>query len=217
MRPVEASRVRAAIALAVVVVVSGVAFGVMVWLYAHDHVVALDRRGFAVLGASRDGWLSQVASPASVIAPALLALAGLGALVILIRARAWVGVFAIVAGSLLAVRLAHAVKFAEHRPRPPGGLLHAGGYAFPSTDSALVIVVLAMAIAVAHVTRDPRTRVALVVAGGALTFVAGLLLVALRVHYPSDVLAGWALGVAVFAGCALVGVVVEAGWRLVDR
>jgi membrane-associated phospholipid phosphatase len=42
----------------------------------------------------------------------------------------------------------------------------------------------------------------LIAAGIALAVVVGLSRVYLRVHYLSDVAAGWGLGVAAFAGCA---------------
>jgi undecaprenyl-diphosphatase len=204
------SRITAFVALAAVTVVSGAAFLVMLWLYRHHHVAGMDRRAFAVLGGSPDGWLHAVAHPAAVVGPALIGLAGLATLVILVRRRRWVGVFVLVAGPLVALRAAHAIKFAEQRPRPPGGLLVAGGWSFPSTDSALAVTALAMAVLLAQLTPDPRRRVALVAGGAVLTIGAGLLFIALRVHFLSDVLAGWALGLGVFAACGLVGLGGEA-------
>jgi undecaprenyl-diphosphatase len=205
------SRLRAIAVLALTLGVSGAVFLVMLWLLRHHHVASMDRRAFAILGGSRDGWLDAVAHPVAVVGPLLIGLAGLATLVILVRRRCWVGVFVLVAGPLIALRAAHAVKFAEQRPRPPGGLLDAGGWSFPSTDSALAVTALAMAVLLAQVTPNPRLRVALLAAGGALTVFAGLLFIALRVHFLSDVLAGWALGIAVFAGCGVVGLAGQAG------
>jgi undecaprenyl-diphosphatase len=199
-------------ALLATAVAGALVFLVMLWLLRHHHVAGMDRRGFSVLGGSPDGWLHAIAHPLSVIGALALGVAGLVSLVFLVRARRWVSVFVLVAGPLIALRAAHAIKFAEQRPRPPGGLIDAGGWSFPSTDSALAVTALAMAIILAQLTPNPRIRRALVTAGTALTISAGILFVALRVHYVSDVLAGWALGTAVFAACGLVGLSAAQWW-----
>jgi membrane-associated phospholipid phosphatase len=46
------------------------------------------------------------------------------------------------------------------------------------------------------------------VAGIALTAAVGLTRVYLGVHYLTDVIGGWALGISAFAGCATVALVV---------
>ena len=51
-------------------------------------------------------------------------------------------------------------------------------------------------------------RAALIAVGVALTVAVGLSRVYLGVHYLSDVSGGWALGVAAFAGCAAIAMVV---------
>jgi len=84
-------------------------------------------------------------------------------------------------------------------------LLPAGGFSFPSSISAVCVGLIAIAILLAHLTSN-RTRRAVVIAGGCLlTAAVGLLFVALRVHYLTDVIAGWALGVVAFAACGLAG------------
>lgn len=64
--------------------------------------------------------------------------------------------------------------------------------------------IAAMAVVAARLASTRQQQIALVATGGVLTACAGLLFVALRVHYASDVIAGWALGCAAFAYCALV-------------
>ncbi len=98
---------------------------------------------------------------------------------------------------------AHVMKNAIARPRPAHELVTAGGYSFPSTTSALGVCFAFMAIALAATPGEPaRSRT--IGAGALLVLGLGLSFVALRVHYLSDVLAGWALGALVFVACAAV-------------
>ncbi len=48
---------------------------------------------------------------------------------------------------------------------------------------------------------------AILVVGIALAAAIGLSRVYLRVHYMSDVIGGWGLGVAAFSGCAMIALV----------
>lgn len=187
-------------------------FAASLWLFHHRHTAGIDRRAFDVLGASRHGLLEHVARPLAVIGTVGLALAGAATILVLLKHRAWPEAIAIVAGGLLCGIIARAIKLDERRPRPAGGLLPASGYSFPSTSSALAVGALAMAIAVARLMGPGPARNRLVAGGAVLTVGAGLLFVALRVHYLSDVIAGWALGVAVFSGCALVLFAARAGY-----
>jgi membrane-associated phospholipid phosphatase len=57
-------------------------------------------------------------------------------------------------------------------------------------DSALAVGIAAMAIVAARLVSTRRREIALIATGGVLTACAGLLFVALRVHYASDVIAG---------------------------
>jgi membrane protein DedA with SNARE-associated domain/membrane-associated phospholipid phosphatase len=89
-----------------------------------------------------------------------------------------------------------------HRPRPPSSLQleHVGGYGFPSSPA---VAIVAIGAAVCYLfglnplrrwggSWRARTRVGLAVV--ALALVVGLGHVYTGAHYPSDVLAGWALG-----------------------
>lgn len=122
---------------------------------------------------------------------------------LLARRRRWLGAAGIVGGYLLVALAAHLAKAAEQRPRPAGALIAAGGYSFPSTESALAIGLIAMAIVAAGLTDHRARRIEVIGAAGLLTGAIGTLLISIRVHYLTDVLAGWAMGAAVFAACGL--------------
>ena len=80
----------------------------------------------------------------------------------------------------------------------------------PSTDAALTSAGAA-ALYVGLTWLHPRRQrlVGAVLAAGVAAI--GLCLIYLGVHWPTDVLAGWALGVAV--GCGAAAVTIPRGWR----
>ncbi|MFN8018901.1 MAG: phosphatase PAP2 family protein [Acidimicrobiales bacterium] len=103
-------------------------------------------------------------------------------------------------------------KAAVGRQRPPVRLhlVTETEPSFPSghaTDSTAVYLALALVIAVV-VLRSPRARAAVVGAAGALAGAIGLSRLVLGVHWPSDVIAGWSLGLAVAVVVATAAVLV---------
>jgi undecaprenyl-diphosphatase len=97
------------------------------------------------------------------------------------------------------------LKWLFHRPRPDPALrlVEVGNYSFPSghsLGSAGVYVAVAVTVAVIA----PRYRLVSAAACLVLVFAIGLSRVYLRVHYPSDVIGGWALGVVWALGVARI-------------
>ncbi|HMG25970.1 MAG TPA: phosphatase PAP2 family protein [Acidimicrobiia bacterium] len=85
------------------------------------------------------------------------------------------------------------------RPPVPLRLLVEGEPSFPSghaANSAAVYLTLGLVIAV-FVLRSPLSRVAVVAGAGLVAGAVGTSRLVLGVHWPSDVLAGWALGTSI--------------------
>ncbi|MGQ0457025.1 MAG: phosphatase PAP2 family protein [Hyphomicrobium sp.] len=110
-------------------------------------------------------------------------------------------VFAISFSGWLAM---NAVKLIVQRPRPDlvphGAEVYASS--FPSGHAmSSAVVYLTLAGALAQATSDPRARAYAFGLASALIALIGVSRVYLGVHWPSDVLGGWALG-AFWAGAA---------------
>jgi undecaprenyl-diphosphatase len=172
-----------------------------------------DETAFDIVRDIRTDWLtdlndavtvlgsSAVTIPLAVIAGLALAVTGRwGALAVLVTAVALV---------LIGVGV---MKEAVDRPRPIellAGAESSKGSAFPSGHAAYSVIYPWLALTIAAGLRRRWTHgTVLIVAGFALAVAIGLSRVYLRVHYLSDVSAGWALGVAVFALCAAVAFLV---------
>jgi undecaprenyl-diphosphatase len=140
--------------------------------------------------------------------PATAAFVAIGAALLAIRRRPIE--LAVLVGSTLAIYAAvHITKGAVDRPRPPHP--HAGSTlsAFPSGHAAYSTVYVALAVIATRVFAGLASRAVLVIAAIAVAFAIGVSRAYLRVHWWSDVLAGWALGAAIFGLLAAIGVVVR--------
>jgi undecaprenyl-diphosphatase len=99
------------------------------------------------------------------------------------------------------------VKDVVERPRPPGEpLVLATGYSFPSGHTLNSTVTYGLLALVAARSRLPLALRRIAVAVGVIVpAMVGLSRIALGVHYPSDVLAGWLGGLAFVAlGAVLI-------------
>lgn len=117
---------------------------------------------------------------------------------------AMVPVLALVSGSVVS----EVLKRLFDRPRPPLGLraAAAAGRAFPSghaTNAAAFFTAIAIVLLVS-VVRAPLRRAVLVGVAAIAVLLVGATRVVLAVHWPSDVLAGWALGILVASASSAV-------------
>lgn len=163
-----------------------------------EAVVHADRRVLDFLTRHRTPWLSHVARAVTdlgsgwVVAP--LVVVTVLALWHARRPREAIVVVAASVGTALAVSV---LKHVVGRSRPPvaGRLADAGGAAFPSGHAAQAVAFWgALAWVAWRTTRSRRTR-ALALAGAALiAALVGLSRLYLGVHWPSDVVSGWLVG-----------------------
>jgi undecaprenyl-diphosphatase len=121
---------------------------------------------------------------------------------LVVAGRRWLGfawVVAIAGNGLLNQTLKQV--FERVRPLHDDGLVAAQGFSFPSGHSSGAVVAYGMLAYVATRWLPPRWHLAAWLAALALAFTIGASRMFLRVHYASDVLAGFATGSAWLAVC----------------
>lgn len=137
--------------------------------------------------------------------PALLPLTALAALVLLV-ARSWrrALLFALIVLTGRILVEAQKIELARARPDAAGRLVHVTSLSFPSAHAAYSMMTwLAFALLLAA----PRHRSAAAAAAVLAAVAIGLTRLVLHVHWPSDVIGGWAFG----AGWTLLLVRLAAG------
>jgi len=106
-------------------------------------------------------------------------------------------------GGLLSVGLKQV--FARGRPDIVPHLVTVEGLSFPSGHSmAAAVIYLTLGALLARFAARRRLRIYVVAISLGLTFLIGITRVCLGVHYPTDVLAGWAAGLGWALLCWLV-------------
>ena len=136
-------------------------------------------------------------------------LAALSAILLASR-RHWGELCVLVLGLVVIAVLVPEIKSWTDRPRPPDPLVSASGSSFPSAHAAKATLYTWLAVTLAMRIVPGITRRSLVIAAGiAITVVVGLTRIYLRVHWMSDVSAGWALGLSSFTALAAVVLVVD--------
>lgn len=113
---------------------------------------------------------------------------------------------ALVASAFLSEIVAQLLKHAIARARPPGALVEASGFSYPSGHASLSMAVYATLGFLAARWVRGAARIAVLVAAAVVVVAVGWSRVFLGAHYPSDVVAGWLVGAgsAVTAGCLAV-------------
>jgi membrane-associated phospholipid phosphatase len=121
----------------------------------------------------------------------------------LVRRNLRVAMFLVISVELSGI-ITEIAKYAASRPRPTTAFVTAPSTSFPSGHALGVMVgVLALLTIVLPVVHRPL-RAWLVALGALIVVTIGVGRVVLNVHYPSDVVAGWAIGYAYFVACLLM-------------
>jgi membrane-associated phospholipid phosphatase len=124
-------------------------------------------------------------------------------IVALVRRNLAVALFLVISVELSGI-ITEIAKYAANRPRPATALVSAPSTSFPSGHALGVMVgVLALLTVILPVVRRPL-RGWLIALGAVVVILIGVGRVVLNVHYPSDVVAGWAFGYAYFVVCLLI-------------
>jgi undecaprenyl-diphosphatase len=188
------------------------AFGFIAQEVTEGKSLAFDRRIVLALRDPADpsalwgpAWLQEAArdvtSLGSIIVLAIITLAVAGYLFLASkRAAAWLMLIAVFGG----IALSDLLKAAFARPRPDF-VAHAARVftaSFPSGHASLsAITYLTIAALLAHSQSSRRIGVYFMALAAFLTVLIGTSRIYLGVHYPTDVLGGWCIGVAWAIAC----------------
>lgn len=169
------------------------------WLVAADSSAL---RAAYDVGVNHPGWVRFWDVLCAVFAPATFrVLGGLAVVGVLVQRRVRTALVVLVSVEFSGL-VSQAGKDLADRPRPATALASATSSSFPSGHALAAAVGVAALLTVAlPVLGRPARRVAVLV-GVLVVAAVGIGRVALNVHYPSDVVAGWALGYLYFVACA---------------
>ncbi|HZU27473.1 MAG TPA: phosphatase PAP2 family protein [Bryobacteraceae bacterium] len=157
----------------------------------------------AVVHSTATGWLTKAIRVLTWLGSDLvLGAVSVGSFIVLrrrgCRARAWLPAVAFAAASVVT----QAAKFLVRRPRPEPffALARPETWSFPSGHSLNSMV---CCLAVAAALAPPASRRRWIAAAIALSLLTGFTRVYLGVHWPTDVLTGWAAGACLGSGFVL--------------
>jgi membrane-associated phospholipid phosphatase len=152
-------------------------------------------------------WITRIGSPASMAVVALVVA------VILWRQHRRTALTAWIAATGGGAILDSALKLLVHRTRPAygAGYLHGTTFSFPSGHAMGSIVAVGMLLyLLGRYWHPPHVwRIVSIVVGVILVVLIGISRIYLGVHYPSDIMGGWAAGAAWVAICVTALSLVE--------
>ncbi|SPM33267.1 Membrane-associated phospholipid phosphatase [Mycobacterium rhizamassiliense] len=182
----------------------------VMWVGYRRHWAWVHGLDWSLLNAARDvaikhpAWVRFWDVFTFVFGPEPLRLIGLAVAIVLLVRRRVRAALLVVACAPLNGLVTTGAKALANRPRPPTMLAYAPSTSFPSGHALETTAAwLALLTLLLPVLSLSWRRAAIAVAAVVLVLV-GVSRVALNVHYPSDVLAGWALGYLYFLLCLTV-------------
>jgi undecaprenyl-diphosphatase len=191
------------------VVVAGVgAFALLAWATSVDGVISeVDRNVAAWVAAHMPTWAEWLARPFSWLGGWIcVTLLAVGASAVLLRRRRWADALLVVVTLAGIQLLTLGLKQAFERSRPDDGsaVPLPPSYSFPSGHAGTAAAFFGgLTLLLAAAVPAGRRRLLVLTVGSAIALAIGASRVVLNVHYVSDVLAGFALGLAWLALCLL--------------
>lgn len=179
-------------------VVAGLAiFGLLLAFLPAEGPFAFDVRVMAWARSLREPTINSAISAITRVGsgPTLGLLTGVGALLIFPRSARWAVFFAIAMVGTAVLNQGLKWLVARARPEGPEALASAGGYAFPS-GHAMGTCTLFLALFFVVRALFPRFQPGAAAIGLIMVGLVGWSRVHLGVHYPTDVVAGWAMSTA---------------------
>ena len=196
--------------LAVLVALAAAAVYAAMWVGYRQDWHWLHRFDWSLLNAAHDvgvkhpEWVRFWVGVSFALGPVPLRLLGMVATVAALVIRNVRAALVLLACAPLSGLVTVAAKALANRPRPSTMLVPESATSFPSGHALeATAALLAMVCFVLPMLNRLMARVLVAVTGLSLLAV-GIARVALNVHYPSDVLAGWSLGYLYFLLCLLI-------------
>lgn len=182
-------------------------FAFMIWLVFVDRYTQLDESIFAAMTPRRNEGLTKLMRFISFLGNTsfLIVANVLLVLYFLIKKENWTALCVTIVG-LTSVGLMSLLKRSFHRVRPDDPLVHGiTNFSFPSGHAFMSVAFYGLLInwAMSEI-RNRRTRVIVVIALLLLLFLIGFSRIYLRVHYTTDVLAGWGMSTAWLVICLTI-------------
>lgn len=202
--------------------VAGVVIYALMWLgYAQNWIWLTRGDAWALqpmhrLGVAHTGWVSAWNIFCTVLGDNAFRLLALVVIVVaLIRRRIRIAIFLLITVEFSAL-VTQIAKTLADRPRPITAMVAAHGASFPSGHALGVTVAVLALLTVALPVVGASWRRWLLAVGIMTILAVGVGRVALNVHHPSDVIAGWALGYAYFVACLLIVPPLQPGTRATE-
>jgi membrane-associated phospholipid phosphatase len=170
------------------------------WLHWVDVDATAPLRGYAI---AHPAWLQLWDVISTVFGPNGFRVLGLAVVVFAALRREARAALFVLACVGLSGSVSVAAKALADRPRPTAAMVYAESSSFPS-GHALGAMAGVFALLTVTTAMLGRARPYAVVLGALVIVAVGFGRVALGVHYPSDVVAGWALGYLWFLLCLLI-------------
>jgi undecaprenyl-diphosphatase len=155
-------------------------------------------------GVKHPGWVRFWDGLSTVFGPEAFRLIGAAAIIVAVLRRNVRVVLFVLTTIELNGAVAQFAKNLADRPRPAGALTGAASSAFPSGHAVAVMAGVLALLTISAAMFTPRRRTVAIALGAVLVIAIGAARVILNVHYPSDVVAGWALGYLWYFVCLVV-------------